>query len=81
MRYPLETVNLKTRAPLIGPDLPVALIPDIAAVMEAAVIGRNEFQSLITYLLDYGEILRPSHGRRCIPLRSRESINWASARM
>ena len=57
LRYPLPTVNSKTRRRIMGTKWPDGLIPDVAAVIEATKKAWLDFGGLISYLIHCEEIL------------------------
>ena len=57
LRYPLATVNPKAKERAMGTGRPDGLIPDIAAVIEAAKKAMGDFGGLISYLMNCEEIL------------------------
>ena len=57
LRYPLATVNPKTKRRAMGTKWPNGLIPDIAAVIEATEGAMGDFGGLISYLMNCEEIL------------------------
>ena len=57
LRYPLATVNPKSKRRAMGTKWPNGLIPDIAAIIEAAEKAREDFGGLTSYLMNCEEIL------------------------
>ncbi len=57
LRYPLPTVNPKTKRRAMGTGWPNGLIPDISAVIELAEKAWLDFGGLISYLMNCEEIL------------------------
>ena len=57
LRYPITTVKPKTRRRAIGQKWPDGLIPDVAAVIAAAEIAWKDFNGLISYLIEYEDML------------------------
>lgn len=57
LRYPLATVNPKTKRRAMGTSWPDGLIPDIAAVIDATDQTRKDLGGLISCLLNCEEIL------------------------
>ena len=55
LRYPLVTVNPKTKRRAMGTEWPKGLIADIAAVIDATDQARKDLGGLISYLMDYEE--------------------------
>ena len=57
LRYPLPTVNPKTRRRVMGTRWPDGLIPDIAAVIDETDQAWKDLGGLISYLMNCEEIL------------------------
>ena len=57
LRYPLVTVNPKTKRRAMGTGWPEGLIPDIAAVIDEAEKAWLDFGGLISYIMNCEEIV------------------------
>ena len=57
LRYPITTVNEKTWDKAVGGNWPDGLIPDVAAAIAAAEKAWQDFNGLISYLLEYEDML------------------------